>query len=88
MAVEAYSIAYATCARPTALVRSPRTIGAAVGNEERGAWRCEVFRDGSGSPWVTFHAFTEPHVGYPSSRYMHLAPLRVDEDNVDVVATA
>jgi hypothetical protein len=45
-----------------------------------------VFRDANGSLMVAFHAFTEPHVGYPSSRYLHIAPLRVGSGNLAVDA--
>jgi hypothetical protein len=28
--------------------------------------------------WAAFHAFSEPNVSYPSSRYFHVARARVE----------
>jgi len=47
------------------------------GRRLAGPGGAEVFRDGGGSAWVAFHAFSEPDVGYPSSRYLHIGRLRV-----------
>jgi hypothetical protein len=46
-----------------------------------------VFRDATGSVWVAFHAFSEPDVGYPSSRYLHVARLRVVDGRIVLDAT-
>ena len=33
---------------------------------------------GDGALWAAFHAFSEPNVSYPSSRYLHVARARVE----------
>ncbi len=43
-----------------------------------------MFRAGDGALWVAFHAFSEPNVGYPSSRYLHLARLRVSGGGLSI----
>ena len=37
----------------------------------------ELFRSHDGALWAAFHAFSEPNVGYPSSRYLHVAPVHL-----------
>jgi hypothetical protein len=37
----------------------------------------EVFRARDGALWAAFHAFSEPDVGYPASRYLYLGRVRV-----------
>ena len=37
----------------------------------------ELFRGHDGALWAAFHAFSEPNVGYPSSRYLHVARAHV-----------
>jgi hypothetical protein len=36
-----------------------------------------VFRGHDGALWAAFHAFSEPNVGYPASRYLYLARVRI-----------
>jgi len=36
-----------------------------------------AFTTANGDVWLAFHAFTEPNVGYPNSRTLHLATVRV-----------
>ena len=47
----------------------------------------EVFRDSGGALWAAFHAFSEPNVGYPSSRYIHVARVRVIDGGIVIDAT-
>jgi hypothetical protein len=46
-----------------------------------------VFRDRDGGLWAAFHAFSEPNVGYPASRYLYLARVRIVDGVVVVDAT-
>ena len=78
-----YAVAYAGCAGPAGPCLKPadgRVL--ASGPRLAGPGGAEVFRDAGGSPWVAFHAFSEPDVGYPSSRYLHLARLRVVDGRI------
>jgi hypothetical protein len=73
-----YAVAYAGCAGPAGPCLKPADGRVLVsGSRLAGPGGAEVYRDGGGSPWVAFHAFSEPDVGYPSSRYLHIARLRV-----------
>jgi len=84
-----YSAAYAVCAGPAGPCTKPadgRVLRS--GHKLAGPGGVEVFRDAAGAPWVAFHAYSEPNVGYPSSRYFHVARLRVTGDGLAVdVAT-
>jgi len=84
-----YSAAYAVCAGPAGPCTKPadgRMLRS--GHKLAGPGGVEVFRDAAGAPWVAFHAYSEPNVGYPSSRYFHVARLRVTGDGLAVdVAT-
>ena len=70
-----YATAYATCAGPARAVHEaggrPR---APSGPRLAGPGGVELFRGHDGALWAAFHAFSEPNVGYPSSRYLHVAP--------------
>ena len=84
---QTYSIAFATCAGPAGPCTKPASNRVLTsGSKLAGPGGAEVFRDANGSLMVAFHAFTEPHVGYPSSRYLHIAPLRVGNGNLAVDA--
>jgi Glycosyl hydrolases family 43 len=84
----AYAVAYAGCAGPSGPCLKPADGRVLVsGRRLAGPGGAEVFRDGGGSPWVAFHAFSEPDVGYPSSRYLHIAPLRVVDGRIILDAT-
>jgi beta-xylosidase len=72
-----YNVAYATCASPAGPCTKPydgRLLRS--GSRAAGPGGAEFFRTTRGAPWVAFHAFSEPDVGYPNSRYVHLAALR------------
>ena len=84
---QTYSIAFATCAGPSGPCTKPannRVLGS--GSKLAGPGGAEAFRDANGSLMVAFHAFTEPNVGYPSSRYLHIAPLRVGNGTLAIDA--
>jgi hypothetical protein len=84
-----YVTAYATCAGPGGPCTKPadgRVLTS--GLRLAGPGGAEVFRDGDGGLWAAFHAFSEPNVGYPSSRYLYVAPVRVTGGRVVIdVAT-
>lgn len=78
-----YVTAYATCAGPS----GPCTKAGSgpvlrSGGRLAGPGGAEVFRDGSGRLWAAFHAYSEPNVGYPSSRYLHLARVSVSDSSL------
>jgi len=78
-----YVVAYASCAGPMGPCLKPddgRVL--ASGPRLAGPGGAEVFRDSAGTPWAAFHAFSEPDVGYPSSRYLHIARLRVVDGRI------
>jgi hypothetical protein len=84
---QTYSIAFATCAGPSGPCTKPANNRVLTsGSKLAGPGGAEAFRDANGSLMVAFHAFTEPNVGYPSSRYLHIAPLRAG--NGDLVIDA
>jgi Glycosyl hydrolases family 43 len=83
-----YAVAYAGCAGPMGPCLKPgdgRVL--ASGSSLTGPGGAEVFRDAGGNPWVAFHAFSEPDVGYPSSRYLHIARLRVVDGRIVIDTT-
>jgi hypothetical protein len=83
-----YSAAYAVCDGPGGPCRKPadgRLLRS--GAKLAGPGGVELFRDADGQPWAAFHAYSEPNVGYPSSRYLHLAPLRVANHRLSIDAT-
>lgn len=73
-----YTTAYATCSGPRGPCTKP-TDGRILRSGARlaGPGGAEVFHDAAGAPWVAFHAYSEPAVGYPSSRYLYVARLRL-----------
>ena len=80
-----YSTVFATCAGPVGPCSKP-TDGRILtsGSRIAGPGGAEVFHDRDGRPWVAFHAYSEPNVGYPSSRYLHIARLGVSGDRVTI----
>jgi beta-xylosidase len=73
-----YTTAVASCAGPAGPCTKPAD-GRILRSGARlaGPGGVEVFRDRDGALWAAFHAFSEPHVGYPASRYLHLGRVRV-----------
>jgi hypothetical protein len=72
-----YNVAYATCSSPAGPCQKPAD-GQLLrsGTRLAGPGGAEFFRTANGAPWVAFHAFGEPDVGYPNSRYVLFAPVR------------
>jgi Glycosyl hydrolases family 43 len=83
-----YSTAYATCVGPAGPCTKPAD-GRVLTSGPRiaGPGGAEVFRDSGGALWAAFHAFSEPNVGYPSSRYFHVARVRVIDGRIVIDAT-
>jgi Glycosyl hydrolases family 43 len=83
-----YTVAYAGCAGPAGPCIKPGDGRVLVsGTRLAGPGGAEAFRDAGGTLWVAFHAFSEPDVGYPSSRYLHIARLRVVDGRIVLDAT-
>ena len=83
-----YTTAYATCSGPAGPCSKPangRILSS--GSQLAGPGGVEVFRGGDGALWVAFHAFSEPNVGYPSSRYLHVARLHVSGGGLSIEAS-
>jgi hypothetical protein len=73
-----YTTAYALCSGPAGPCHKPadnRLLRS--GPELAGPGGVETFHDVEGRFWAAFHAYSEPNVGYPSSRYFHVAPVRI-----------
>lgn len=82
-----YAAAYATCSGPAGPCTKPadgRVLTSGPGLAGPGG--VEMFRDGGGALWAAFHAFTEPNVGYPSSRYLHIARVYVSGGQLSIDA--
>lgn len=72
-----YGVGYATCDGPAGPCTKPRsTPMLASDGRLAGPGGQELFRDTAGRVWMAFHAYTEPDVGYPSSRTLHLLRVR------------
>jgi hypothetical protein len=84
---EQYTTAYATCAGPSGPCTKPRDGRVlSSGDVLAGPGGAEVFRDRDGVPWVAFHAYSRPNVGYPSSRYLHIARLHITPTSITIDA--
>jgi len=83
-----YATAYATCTGPAGPCSKPAD-GRILTSGPRlaGPGGVELFRDRDGGLWAAFHAFSEPNVGYPSSRYLHVARVRMEGGRPVVDAT-
>ena len=72
-----YATAVASCAGPAGpCTKSASGKVLASGARLAGPGGVEVFRDRDGALWAAFHAFSEPNVGYPASRYLYIARVR------------
>jgi hypothetical protein len=80
-----YGIGYAVCSSMASTCRKP-SITPLVASTSRvgGPGGAEVFTDTAGRVGLAYHGWTEPNVGYPNSRKMHLATLTF-VDGVPVV---
>jgi hypothetical protein len=73
-----YTAAVATCAGPSGPCSKPENGRLLTsGSSLAGPGGVDVFRAHDGALWAAFHAFSEPNVGYPSSRYLYVARVRV-----------
>ncbi len=82
-----YATAYATCAGPAGpCTKAAEGSVLASGSRLAGPGGVELFRGDDGALWAAFHAFSEPNVGYPSSRYFHVAPVRIDGGRLTIDA--
>jgi len=45
----------------------------------------EFFADPAGRLWMAYHAYTEPDVGYPNSRRLHVLRVALDPNGVPVL---
>ena len=55
----------------------PLGAGARVDRPARRPGRRGRVHDGDGAVWLAYHAFTQPDVGYPNSRTLHFATVRI-----------
>jgi hypothetical protein len=71
-----YAVGYAVCESPLGPCSKPAN-GALMGSFASviGPGGQELFTAADGRMWAAYHAFTEPNVGYPNSRRLHLAPV-------------
>ena len=83
-----YATAVASCAGPSGPCTKPdggRLLSS--GPRLAGPGGVEVFRSHDGGLWAAFHAFSEPNVGYPASRYLYLARVRVVDGRLVIDAS-
>jgi beta-xylosidase len=81
----AYATGVATCAGPAGPCAKPadnRIL--ASGSHLAGPGGAELFRDANGGLQLAFHAYAQPNVGYPNSRYFYVAPVRVRDGRLVV----
>jgi len=81
-----YAVGYAVCDSPTGPCAKPLqspvfgSVGPIIGPGGQ-----EFFTDTSGQLWMAYHAYTDPNVGYPNSRRLHLTPVAFDPSGVPVL---
>jgi hypothetical protein len=81
-----YAVGYAVCESPTGPCTKPSpaasfgTSGTIVAPGGQ-----EFFTDAGGQLWMAYHAYTDPNVGYPNSRRLHLMPVAFDPSGVPVL---
>ncbi len=69
-----YGVGFARCASPAGPCAKPvRGPVLASHDAVAGPGGAELFTDAMGGTWMAYHAFSEPDVGYPSSRLLRLA---------------
>ena len=82
-----YATAVASCAGPAGpCTKSASGKVLASGARLAGPGGVEVFRDRDGALWAAFHAFSEPNVGYPASRYLYIARVRTSGGSLTIDA--
>lgn len=74
-----YAVGYAVCAGPTGPCTKPsRSPVLGTTGTIAGPGGQEFFTDTGGQLWMAYHAYTEPNVGYPNSRRLHLLRVALD----------
>jgi hypothetical protein len=82
-----YTTAYATCAGPAGPCFKPANNQILIsGAHMVGPGGAEAFRAADGHLYVAFHAYSPAAVGYPASRYLHIARLYVNGGRLTVDA--
>jgi beta-xylosidase len=81
-----YAVGYAVCDSPAGPCAKPSQT-AAFGSSGTiiGPGGQEFFTDGGGQLWMAYHAYTDPNVGYPNSRRLHLMRVAFDPSGVPVL---
>jgi hypothetical protein len=67
------------CAKPS------RTVAFGGSGTIAGPGGQEFFTDAGGQLWMAYHAYTEPNVGYPNSRRLHLMRVAFDPAGAPVL---
>jgi Glycosyl hydrolases family 43 len=74
-----YAVGFAACAAPTGPCAKPSpAVAFAANGTIAGPGGQEFFADAGGQLWMAYHAYTEPNVGYPNSRRLHLMRVGFD----------
>jgi Glycosyl hydrolases family 43 len=81
-----YAVGYAVCPGPTGPCAKPSpAVAFAANGSIGGPGGQEFFADASGQLWMAYHAWTEPNVGYPNSRRLHLMRVGFDPAGAPVL---
>jgi hypothetical protein len=81
-----YAVGYALCDTPIGGCHKPQAGPAFASSDTRAApGGQEFFTDTTGRLWMAYHAYSEPNVGYPNSRRLHLLPVEFDAAGVPVL---
>jgi Glycosyl hydrolases family 43 len=84
-----YAIGYALCDSPLGPCRKPQEVPVFASRDAiAGPGGQELFTDAGGRLWMAYHGYTEPNVGYPNSRRLHLLPVGFDAAGVPVLLPA
>ena len=81
-----YAIGYARCDSPLGACHKPSQAPVfASADTLAGPGGQEPFTDASGRLWMAYHGYSEPNVGYPNSRRLHLLQVDFDAAGVPVL---
>lgn len=84
-----YAVGYALCDTPIGPCRKPQPAPVFSSQDAiAGPGGQEFFTDAAGRLWMAYHAYTEPNVGYPNSRRLHLLPVDFDTAGTPVLRPA
>jgi beta-xylosidase len=73
-----YAEGLAVCAGPAGPCRRPLSAPVLASTDRLGGpGGGAAFTTATGSVWLAYHAFTQPDVGYPNSRTLHFATVRI-----------